>query len=241
MEPTYNSKLLCMRLYVHLYTNQSTPRLAKSRKRMRPSGTRADSPTLSFLSTDRTDLSKYGLVEQIHTPCDHQGDPRCLSLLSWYLLLNQVIEFLNLLQETIFNGEVAHWVCSITGLDIKREGESTRTLVNTGLYAAWSTRQYACCSLQYLTKKKKNTVCLFHSGPQIQIHEWKCINPKLPLCWFHSSDEFLYMCCTTYWYEWTPRTQEDDAYLLQYGKLLGAPCVHTWIINVPHSPILHSP
>lgn len=161
MEPTYNSKLLCMRLYVHLYANQSTPRLAKSRKRMRPSGTRADSPTLSFLSIDRTDLSKYGLVEQIHTPCDHQGDPRCVSLLSWYLLLNQVIEFLNLLQETIFNGEVAHWVCSITGLDIKREGESTRTLVNTGLYAAWSTRQYACCSLQYLTKKKKTPCAYF--------------------------------------------------------------------------------
>lgn len=31
-----------------------------------------------------------------------------------------------------FNGEVAHWICSITGLDIKREEASTRTLY-TGL------------------------------------------------------------------------------------------------------------
>lgn len=45
--------------------------------------------SLSFLNTDRTDLSKYGLVEQIHTPCDPQGDPCDLFLLSGYLSLNQ--------------------------------------------------------------------------------------------------------------------------------------------------------
>lgn len=63
--------------------------------------------SLPFLNTDNTDYSKYGLVEQIHPPCDHHViifsvTKNCFALIAEWS--NKIVEF-----TLRFYGKGAHW------------------------------------------------------------------------------------------------------------------------------------